>query len=253
MQGDGRGEADSKRQVDLTDLIDFIDRNGGRGRGGQSGRNGGNGLGLGGRGGRNGRGGRRGPVICQPFGLVFSYGRKDCTTSPDTSINRKLPKAHGNLNATLKFFKDELGFSAQETVALIGAHTLGRAHRRVSGFNGRWTSTFDSLVNGFYRDLINPNHGFRQTVLGSTRNLPGPFFQWVFSEGRRCFLNSDMSLFKEIRPNIDGKTSCAYDNCPRAATAHIVEKYANDFSAWLIDFFAAYQKMIEHKSTNLAA
>ena len=194
---------------------------------------------------------KRSDIICTPFGLIFRYGRKDCATSPITSLNRKFPNPHGNLHHTLKYFKNEFGFSAGETVALMGAHALGVAHRGASGFDGRW-SCGDYLVHKFYKDLVNAGHGWKQIGLRSTKTLQGPFYQWVFSDNRRCFLNTDMSLYKKIRPNSHGKTTCDYNNCPRAATADIVELYAKNFSAWLPDFFSVFQKMIEHGSTNLS-
>ena len=139
---------------------------------------------------------KRSDMICTPFGLIFRYGRKDCATSPITSLNRKFPNPHGNLHHTLKYFKNEFGFSARETVALMGAHALGMAHRGASGFDGRW-SCGDYLVHKFYKDLVNAGHGWKQISLRSTKTHQGPLYQWVFSDNRRCFLNTDMSLYKK--------------------------------------------------------
>ena len=135
---------------------------------------------------------KRSDIICKPFGLTFRCGRKDCATSPITSPNRKFPNPHGNLHHTLKYFKNEFDFSARETVALMGAHALGVAHRGASGFDGRW-SCGDYLVHKFYKDLVNADHGWKKIGLRSTKTLQGPFYQWVFSDNRR-FLNTDMSL-----------------------------------------------------------
>ena len=33
-----------------------------------------------------------------------------------------------------------MGFNEQDTVALCGAHTLGRCHIVRSGFDGKWTT-----------------------------------------------------------------------------------------------------------------
>jgi hypothetical protein len=50
----------------------------------------------------------------------------------------------------MKFFADEFGFSPNETVALMGAHTLGSAIPHNSGFKARHhpphNSTFMALV-----------------------------------------------------------------------------------------------------------
>ena len=36
------------------------------------------------------------------------------------------PNPEGNGDSTLDFFSKEFGFSARETAAILGAHTLGR-------------------------------------------------------------------------------------------------------------------------------
>ncbi len=59
--------------------------------------------------------------------LTFTPGRKDCTSSPYTAEQFKFPDANGGAAETYKFFKDRFGISQYETVALMGAHTLGAA------------------------------------------------------------------------------------------------------------------------------
>ena len=77
-----------------------------------------------------------------------------------------------------------------------GAPALGVAHCGASGFDGRW-SCGDYLVHKFYKGLVNADHGWKQISLRSNKTLQGPFYQWVFSDNRRCFLNTDMSLYKK--------------------------------------------------------
>jgi hypothetical protein len=56
---------------------------------------------------------------------------------------------HANL---MDYFDTEFGFTANETVALMGAHTLGRARTDNSGFNGAWITDATSLFNNdFYK------------------------------------------------------------------------------------------------------
>jgi hypothetical protein len=58
-----------------------------------------------------------------------SYGRVDCSTSPDTAQEDYYPNANGDSRETLDYWKNYFGFTYHETVALIGAHSLGKCHR----------------------------------------------------------------------------------------------------------------------------
>lgn len=57
----------------------------------------------------------------------FRFGREDCATSPQGASNDVLPSA-SSLGTTevFDFFDEKFGFNEDETVALMGAHTLGR-------------------------------------------------------------------------------------------------------------------------------
>jgi hypothetical protein len=75
--------------------------------------------------------------------IPFRVGRPDfsdgdflaCTDQEEG----KLPDAQANLAGLLPIMRDRLGFSIKEIVALLGAHTLGRAEATISGFEGKWT------------------------------------------------------------------------------------------------------------------
>ena len=56
----------------------------------------------------------------------LKFGRKDCSTVPEEDSENHFPSALGNIDDTLSYFARKLGFSPQKTVALLGAHTLGR-------------------------------------------------------------------------------------------------------------------------------
>ncbi len=56
---------------------------------------------------------------------------------------------------TVEFFKNDFGLTGRETVALLGAHTMGRLHFDVSLFRYVWTSRGTHMFN---------NHYYRQSL-----------------------------------------------------------------------------------------
>ncbi|MQL70687.1 hypothetical protein Taro_003004 [Colocasia esculenta] len=67
--------------------------------------------------------------------IDFVPGRKDSLISPEEG---RLPDAKQGASHLRKVFY-RMGLSDKDIVALSGGHTLGRAHRERSGFDGPWT------------------------------------------------------------------------------------------------------------------
>jgi hypothetical protein len=63
--------------------------------------------------------------------------------SPDLGPHRKLPSTDITTADLFHFFSQDFGFDEKETVALMGAHTLGCLSADNSGFNA---------FNGWLRD-----------------------------------------------------------------------------------------------------
>ena len=84
---------------------------------------------------------------------VFALGRSD----------NDFPISTHNLTDTLKYFNAHFGYSANQVVALLGAHTLGRVQFENSGYEGRWVDGNGStnlgpastLKNEYYINLRN--------------------------------------------------------------------------------------------------
>lgn len=75
------------------------------------------------------------------------------SAKPTTVPDGRLPSANcGSSQANVAHIREvfgRLGFNDRETVALIGAHAVGRCHPEASGFWGPWTyaeSTFSNEV-----------------------------------------------------------------------------------------------------------
>ena len=51
---------------------------------------------------------------------------------------------------TLEFFEENFGFNGEETVAIMGAHTMGRMHVWISLFRYIWTTREENSFNNQY-------------------------------------------------------------------------------------------------------
>ena len=92
-------------------------------------------------------------------GLKFQTGRKDCTEFGDKPYKATKTESHptpvGNGNMTAEFFHRDFGFTSRETVAILGAHTMGRFHPSVSLFRYVWTtSATESFNNHYYKNIV---------------------------------------------------------------------------------------------------
>ena len=71
--------------------------------------------------------------VVLPREIQFQSGRADCVSEYEgeheqfkTDRAETHPNPEGNGDATLDFFRDQFNFSARETAAIMGAHTIGR-------------------------------------------------------------------------------------------------------------------------------
>lgn len=85
------------------------------------------------------------------------YGRATCSAidgkgGPD----RLMPSPDFTTSGLLHFFSSEFGFSVRETVAIMGAHSIGILTQENSGFHGPngWTNNNNILNNRYYNELI---------------------------------------------------------------------------------------------------
>ena len=88
--------------------------------------------------------------------IQFYTGRADCTQFGDQTYKATKEEVHpnavGNGKMTADFFQENFGFTGRETVAIMGAHTIGRLNYQHSIFRYLWVTQEDaSFNNGYYR------------------------------------------------------------------------------------------------------
>ena len=65
------------------------------------------------------------------------------------------PNAVGNGKMTADFFAKDFGFTGRETVAIMGAHTIGRFHYDISLFRYTWIPRGQHLLNNmYYKNIV---------------------------------------------------------------------------------------------------
>lgn len=129
--------------------------------------------------------------------ITLKYGRRDCMTSPMTSDDVVFPNPHGNLTHVLTFFNTRMNMTTRDTVAIMGAHSLGTASFQTSGFNGPWAPPTNRFDNGFFRVLTISNNNWFQRQLNNSQSpvFPQPRYQWNNTGNnipRIIMLNTDM-------------------------------------------------------------
>ena len=60
------------------------------------------------------------------------------------------PNAVGNGKMTADFFQEHFDFTGRETVAIMGAHTMGSFHYHISLFRYIWTAHEHAQFNNVY-------------------------------------------------------------------------------------------------------
>jgi hypothetical protein len=225
------------------------------------------------------------------------YGRVNCENAQITCFNNKnqiqpcnatrgpnrsLPSPDLTTADLLHWFSVNFGYNASETVAIMGAHSIGSLTRQNSGFNGPngWDGANLVLGNEYYAGIVGGNNGTSdslQTKLNAPNwglnfvnnsdipNVPNRY-QWQRpnqnSTTFELMLNSDIALVRDLTAYLDTATgevkctflcqngNCSVPNkgapaCPYAnATLDFAAKYKNNSLLWLNDFKNAFSRML---------
>jgi hypothetical protein len=153
--------------------------------------------------------------------IEWKAGRSDCPDASKVPPMGRLPIATKDYNHIQVVFYNRLGFTAQETVALIGGgHGIGSCHARYSGFNGIWTRSPFKWDNSFFKVLLEEDW--------SLGIVPETGIQQYYNNDKSLMmLNTDIELlrFPEFR--------------------RWVEIFANDQDFFNQQFAIAFAKLLE--------
>jgi len=102
--------------------------------------------------------------------IPFRFGRQDATEKVVPTPADRLPDADKRMPHLRDIFY-RMGFNDAEIVALSGAHTLGRAHKDRSGFDGPWTHVPIKFDNSYFVEITKENPDPALLRLGSDMAL----------------------------------------------------------------------------------
>jgi hypothetical protein len=173
--------------------------------------------------------------------IPLRYGRKSYDSNVDREPDEVFPTngAGGKAMDVEAYFLEHYGFTARETVTLLGAHTLGSARPEESGYSGPWTQSKNRFNSAYYSNMMAPEtpdqceedpadatagrcFGWEQTPVRN-RDTGDFKFQWRHSCNndadsrrrgcRQLMLNIDMALFRDIDEFICDDAKVANGEC----------------------------------------
>ncbi len=213
------------------------------------------------------------------------FGRKNCedvetvcldsqnqksTCDATHGPHRQMPSSGSTTEELLSFFSDNFGFNASQTVALLGAHSLGSAHREFTGFTGSWVSNNLILSNSYYQNLVGGSGGLSDSEATmaaapdwtnnfiNNSDISGMPSRWQWEQNGLIMLDSDIALVRDFSGQIDsttGQVTCPFSAsssgdvsaCPFASvTGQFVAQYKNDELLFLNDFRNVFSAVLVH-------
>ncbi|CAF1074445.1 unnamed protein product [Rotaria sp. Silwood1] len=150
--------------------------------------------------------------------IKWRPGRNDHKDGKKSPADGRLPDAAQGAQHIRDIFY-RMGFNDQETVALIGAHSMGRCHTDRSGYDGPWTFAPTTFSNEFFRLLLEEKW--------QVRRWKGPKQYEDVKTKTLMMLPADMALVED--PEF----------------RKYVVQYAKDGDKFSKDFAAAFEKLLE--------
>lgn len=184
-----------------------------------------------------------GPLPPSPGTLVlpFRYGRVDAATCSGADAGM-LPDASFTWAQSSTMF-GRIGLTIAETVALFGAHALGRAEWKNSGFHGGWTLSQSSFSNTYFANML--GIPWRNNNITANSNL------WLNNGGggQTLLLRADSEVaIAPVSPGcpVFGGATPPSAGCPvNALTSAALTSFRGSTAAWYSSFATAWRKMVD--------
>lgn len=144
------------------------------------------------------------------------YGRKDASIEAIPPDGR-LPNETKGVDHVKDIF-GRMNFTKQETVCLLGAHSVGKMHKERSIVDGKWAQETLYFDNSFFRNLLYLKYVPKKVESGAT--------VFLSEDNRFTMLQTDMALLDD--PEMK----------------KWVELYANDNELFKKDFGKAFYKLV---------
>ena len=218
----------------------------------------------------------------------FRVGRRDCSRNGiETDLKESFPDPNmQNVNEVWAFFKQAFDLSLKETVALMGAHTLGKMRTKNSGFEGPWIADVvqeggaNILDSNYYLEIVAVPWFMKKMKQCPRkhqwqRNGPSMGFgnseRGINPQPDNVLINSDAALAVNLHLDVNGAfkpgTECVMcsiqDNgsppgetlpcCDEASAGRqICIDYARNNTLWMEDFEKVFYKMIDNPDDSLS-
>ena len=175
-------------------------------------------------------------MVGGPFYEVL-LGRKDSKVSDPSIVESNLPKTTMSMSTIISLFSKK-GFSAEEMVALVGAHTIGFSHCKEFAnriFNFSKTSEYDPAYNLVYAE------GLRKLYANYTKAPEISAFNDVFTSGK-----FDNMYYKNLQRGLGlllSDQAMLMDN----RTRPFVDLFAANQTAFFDSFARSMEKLSVYK------
>ena len=196
----------------------------------------------------------------EPLLLPFHYGRVDDATC-DGVDGAFLPAVQASYADTAAIFCSRVGMTPRQLVAIMGAHTVGRAQGSDSGYDGGWSGFSSSFSIMYYWQLLAVDWNAKDAPDGSWTapppspgspldkeliNLQSSDVELVISPSGNC------SFFNELNFTAPTPSPAPGSACPvNAINVAALKEFTSNQTAWWLEFADAWRVMTEFSYNGL--
>ncbi|KAJ4843318.1 L-ascorbate peroxidase 3 [Turnera subulata] len=173
--------------------------------------------------------------------IEFVPGRKDSTKSPEEG---RLPDAKQGASHLRDVFY-RMGLSDKDIVALSGGHTLGKAHKDRSGFDGPWTKEPLKFDNSYFVELVKGESGLLKLPTDVALMEDPKFRQYVLK-----YAQDEEAFFADYAVSHKKLSELGFTPSKRSSSASLLAQSAVGMAvaATVVILGYIYEKLTEDSS-----